>query len=1039
MAQRTLISTLPRGLLRPCAFCIQHPRLACFLLICAILLLNALSAFAQTSQSVYASVPVPATGTTTPTSQVVSFTKGSTGALALVGVPVTSALEGGPMAIDSQGLFLFVLNPTSGLISMYQINQTPGLTEVPGSPFAASTGGVGLDAGVPVCIATEKSGHFLYVGFNPANPNANGEIIEYAILAAAKQIQMDGSSIETPPGLIDCVTDQQHFLYVGLKGGGTNVYTVGQLEGAAGSAGSGQPEVSIAVDPQGRFFFDGWGGSAGFVESAPISPADGTATKVTAPLSLGSNNSPASMLVDGGGKFLYVTETGSVYAYQIDGETSALTASPGPPIQLIFGRVTSAADPQGPYIYSLQDDGVHVFEIGPEGALGEILGSPFSTGSSGARGLAVSGTPGQADTGATAQLFPPSQDFGSIYVGQTSGTKSLSLTNTGGVGLNLTAVGVSGANASDFVAVPNCSLPAFLPTGTTSSSTCAISVSFTPAASGPRQATLTTTTDTAGMQSTTLTGIGISGLSSATITPASLSFPNTVQGVTSLAQVITVTNSGAATLHISSVVLGGPNVGDFTMTSGCNGPYGANASCTINVTFSPQADGVRTASIAIADDVPGSPQFVPLTGTGSGSPVSIPAVTITPATLSFTGTLQGTTGAAQSIAVTNSGTAALHISSVKMGGANAGDFTVINGCTAPAYAASATCMVALTFTPLATGMRAGTLTITDDAAGSTQTVQVTGTGTGGPSVTISATAIVFAAIAMGTTSAQQNITLTSSGTSAIHISSVQLSGTNTGDFKLNNGCTASAYAVNTACTLGMTFTPAATGPRAATLTIVDDALNSPQAIAVSGTANALLTVTPAAGGSFSATISAGQSTTFNLQLTAGFNGTVSFVCSGAPQAATCTVPGVTTVTSGTPVPVQIAVTTTGTAGAMRLRDTPKGVPLSVLRFQCLLVLLYFLAGGMSCVIAAQAMRRWRKIVAHPRLAWGGALVALLATTLCTATGCGGGGAAAQSAPVTQAAVTPPGTSMITIAITATTSTGASLPAIAPTQLTLIVN
>ena len=1042
MAQRTLISSLPRGLLRPCAFCIQHPRLACFLLICVILLLNALSAFAQTSQSVYASVPVPATGATTTTSQVVSFTKSSAAALSLVGAPVPSALEGGPTAIDSQGLFLFVLNPTSGLISMYRISQTPGLTEVPGSPFAASTGGVGLDSGVPVCIATEKSGHFLYVGFNPANPNANGEIIEYAIVAAAQQIQMDGSSIETPPGLVDCVTDQQNFLYVGLKGGGTNVYTIGQLEAAPGSAGSGRPEVSIAVDLQGRFFFDGWGGTAGFVESAPISPANGTATNVTPPLSLGSNKSPTSMLVDGSGKFLYVTETGSVYAYQIDGDTSALTASPGPPIPLIFERTTSAADPQGPYIYSLQDDGVHVFEIGPEGALGEILGSPFSTGSSGARGLAVSGTPGQAVTGAIAQLFPPSQDFGSIYVGQVSGTKPLSLTNTGGVALNLTAVAVSGANASDFVGVPNCLLPAFLPTGATSNSTCSINVSFTPAASGPRQATLTTTTDTAGMQSTTLTGIGISGLSSATIAPASLSFPNTVHGVTSPAQVVTVTNSGAATLHISSVGLGGPNVGDFTMTNGCNGPYGANATCAINVTFSPQADGVRTASIAIADDVPGSPQFVPLTGTGSGaaSPVSAPAVTITPSTLSFAGTPQGTTSTAQSIAVTNSGTAALHIASVKMGGANGGDFAVSNGCTAPAYAANATCMVALTFTPSATGMRAGTLTITDDAAASTQTVQVTGTGTGGPSVTISATAIAFAAIAMGTTSAQQNITVTSSGTAAAHISSVQLSGANVGDFKLNNGCTAAnGYAVNTACTLGLTFTPAATGPRAATLTITDDALNSPQIVAVSGNANALLTVAPAVGGSLSASIAAGQTATFNLQLTAGFNGSVSFVCSGAPQAATCAVLGITTVTSGTPVPVQITVTTTGNSGASRLRDAPRGAPLNVLRLQCLLVLLYFLAGVILCAIAAQALRRWREIGTHPRLAWGGVFVPLVALALCTVTGCGGGGTAAQSAPVTQAAVTPPGTSTITIAITGMTSAGASLPAIAPTQLTLIVN
>jgi len=512
--------------------------------------------------------------------------------------------------------------------------------------------------------------------------------------------------------------------------------------------------------------------------------------------------------------------------------------------------------------------------------------------------------------------------------------------------------------------------------------------------------------------------------------------------VTSLAQVVTVTNSGAATLHIASVMLSGPNVGDFTITSGCNGPYAANATCAINVTFSPQADGVRSASIAIADDVPGSPQFVPLTGTGSGSgaPVSTPAVTITPATLSFAGTLQGTTSATQSLAVTNSGSAALHISSVKMGGANAGDFAVSNGCTAPAYAASATCMVALAFTPSATGMRVGTLTITDDAAGSMQTVQVTGTGTGGPSVTISTTVIAFAAIALGTTSAQQNITITSSGTAAVHISSVQLSGTNVGDFKLNNGCTAtSGYAVNTACTLGLTFTPAATGPRTATLTITDDAFNSPQTVAVSGNANPLLTVAPAAGDSFSDSIAAGQSATFNLQITAGFNGSVSFVCSGAPQAATCTVPGVTTVMSGVPVPVQITVATTGSSGALRLRDTPRGAPLGVLRWQWLVVLLCFLAGVMGCLIAAQALRRWREIATHPRLVWGGVYVALVAVALCSVTGCGGGSSAAQSAPVTQPLVTPPGTSTIDIAITGMTSAGASLPAIAPTQLTLIVN
>jgi 6-phosphogluconolactonase (cycloisomerase 2 family) len=189
------------------------------------------------------------------------------------------------MSLDGKGQFLFVLNPTSGQISMYQIGQTVGLSEVPSSPFSANTGGVGPNSATPVCLATEK---------------------------------------------IDCVTNQQNFLYVGLKGGGANVYTIGQLQAAPASAGSGKSEVSIAVDPQGHFFFDGWGGFTGFADSAPISPADGSATNVTVPFSLGANNSPSSMLVDGSGKFLYVTENGSVYAYAIDAGTGVLnSARPG--------------------------------------------------------------------------------------------------------------------------------------------------------------------------------------------------------------------------------------------------------------------------------------------------------------------------------------------------------------------------------------------------------------------------------------------------------------------------------------------------------------------------------------------------------------------------------------------------------------------------------------------------------------------------------------------------------------------------------------
>jgi hypothetical protein len=1043
MAQRRLVVSLSRGVLRPCAFCIRHPRLACFLLICVIFLLSAVSTFAQTSQNVYASVPAPTTTGTT-TSEVVTFSKDSGGSLSIAGSPVGSALEGGPMAIDGQGLFLFVLNPTSSQISMYQINQSSGLTEVTGSPFPTNAGGAGSNSLTPVCLTTEKSGQFLYVGFNSANPTATAEIVEYSIHAAAQEIMMD-DSVETPPGLIDCVTDQQNFLYVGFKGGGTNVYTIGQLLATPGSAGSGQPEVSIAVDPQGRFFFDGWGVASGFLESAPISPVDGTATDATPPFSLGANNSPSSMLVDGFGKFLYVTEGENVYGYQFDPVTGALAQIPGPPTQSIFARVTTIADPQGLYIYSLQNDGVHVFETGPDGALAEIPGSPFTTGWNGSRGLTTYGTPVQAVTGAVAQIFPPSEDFESINIGQTVGPKPISVTNIGSLPLTVTAVMITGANASDFMTPMTCSPQAFLPANSGAGSTCSVSVSFTPTAAGPRQAILTTT-DAAGTQSSLLTGTGIGGLSAVTLAPGSLTFASTLQGATSTAQIVTVTSSGPATLHISSVTMGGANPGDFAMVSGCSGAYAPNATCTIGVTFSPIADGQRTASVVITDDASGSPQSVQVTGTGAGPAVAKPAVTITPQAISFAAAGLGSTSALQSITIANSGTAALHISSVQITGTNAGDFGMNNGCTATAYAAGATCTVALTFTPLATGARTATLTIKDDAPNSPQTVQLTGTGAAAPSVTLSSAAVSFGGVAVGTTSPPQNITVTNSGGAALHFSSVTLSGTNASDFSISNGCTASAYPLNTACTVGLTFTPSATGVRTATLAIADDAPNSPQTVAVSGSADNELTIAPAAGGSLSASIAAGQTATYNLQLTAGFNGTVAFTCTGAPTAATCSVPATIKVASGVSAPFLVTVTTAGSGGVQPLEDMPANRRFAPWRVRLLPSLLCLFATAMFCVIGRRrVLRRTSQLrraarAARPRLrlVHGGASAALAALALCCVAGCGGG-SVAQSAPTIESSVTPSGMSTIVITPTATTSVGAQLPAIAPIQLMLTVN
>jgi hypothetical protein len=61
----------------------------------------------------------------------------------------------------------------------------------------------------------------------------------------------------------------------------------------------------------------------------------------------------------------------------------------------------------------------------------------------------------------------------------------------------------------------------------------------------------------------------------------------------------------------------GTDEGDFAESNNCGSSVASGASCTIKVTFTPLAQGRRTADVSISDDGGGSPQTVPLTGTGT--------------------------------------------------------------------------------------------------------------------------------------------------------------------------------------------------------------------------------------------------------------------------------------------------------------------------------------------------------------------------------------------------------------------------------------
>jgi hypothetical protein len=110
-----------------------------------------------------------------------------------------------------------------------------------------------------------------------------------------------------------------------------------------------------------------------------------------------------------------------------------------------------------------------------------------------------------------------------------------------------------------------------------------------------------------------------------TFAPTSLTFAAQAIGTTSAPQSIAVRNTGNASLFINSAAV--PNTLDFTEVSdGCSGlTLAAGSSCTVSITFSPAASGTRSAAFTLTDNAGGSPQTVPLSGTGTGTtpPLSI--------------------------------------------------------------------------------------------------------------------------------------------------------------------------------------------------------------------------------------------------------------------------------------------------------------------------------------------------------------------------------------------------------------------------------
>jgi trimeric autotransporter adhesin len=221
----------------------------------------------------------------------------------------------------------------------------------------------------------------------------------------------------------------------------------------------------------------------------------------------------------------------------------------------------------------------------------------------------------------------------------------------------------------------------------------------------------------------------VAGVPLATLSPNPLVLNAEPVGRSSAAAVITLTNTGGATLNVTGpITITGGNAADFGETDDCVTPGTVlpAGTCAINVIFTPQAGplGGRSATLSIPTNVYGSPQTVTLNGT-AGSPTA----TLNPTTLTFASTAVGQFSTSQAVTLTNSGNVATVINAgqITFTGANAGDFTETDNCAGTPVAPSGTCKINVNFKPTAAGSRTATLNVASNV-GTASTVTITGTG-----------------------------------------------------------------------------------------------------------------------------------------------------------------------------------------------------------------------------------------------------------------------------------------------------------------------
>jgi hypothetical protein len=404
---------------------------------------------------------------------------------------------------------------------------------------------------------------------------------------------------------------------------------------------------------------------------------------------------------------------------------------------------------------------------------------------------------------------PSSLSFGGIAIGSNA-TQQITLNNTGNGTTHISAVTISGTGFS----VTGVTLPAAI----NASGNLALTIAFTPSATGSVTGTLLITSDANGSPlKIALSGSGVqAGLS---VTPSTFNFGSVADGQTK-SQAFTVTNTGSATLTIGQLTVSGAGYSASGLVTPAS--LAAGQSASFSAEFAPTTAGALTGSISIASNAPNSPATVALNGTGVTASVTM---TPSPTSVSF-GSINAGSSNAQNVTLTNTGNSSLIISQIAV---SAKDVNA-SGITTPlTLGAGQKTTLTLTFAPKSSESVTGNVTVSS-SQGASAVIPVNGSGVK-PAFSVTPSSVSFGNVSLGSSNSQ-TVKVSNSGTGVLTISQVSVTGSgfNTSGLTLPISLTAGQSS-----TFNLQFAPTTVAPVTGSASIVSNAPGSPGIIALSGT------------------------------------------------------------------------------------------------------------------------------------------------------------------------------------------------------------